>query len=67
MSLFYYFIISYALKDESKDLWTLPYLNLLLRSKIELLRIETQYYANDVVGLVTEAHWQVTPSVRTLC
>jgi len=40
----------------SKDLCVLPYLNSFLRSKVESLRIEAQYYADDVVGLVTEAY-----------
>ncbi|MFN3466269.1 MAG: peptidase U32 family protein [Candidatus Brocadiales bacterium] len=40
----------------SKDLCVLPYLNSFLRSKVISLRIEAQYYADDVVGLVTEAY-----------
>ena len=40
----------------SKDLCVLPYLNSFLKSKAESLRIEAQYYADDVVGLVTEAY-----------
>ena len=40
----------------SKDLCVLPYLNLYLRNKVELLRIKLQHYADYVVGLATEAY-----------
>lgn len=40
----------------SKELCVLPYLNSFLRSKVKSLRIEAQYYEDDVVGLVTEAY-----------
>ncbi len=40
----------------SKDLCVLPYLSSFLRSKVDSLRIEAQYYADNVVGLITEAY-----------
>ena len=44
----------------SKDLCVLPYLNSFLKSKVEVLRIEAQYYTDDAVDLVTEAYrWRI--------
>jgi putative protease len=40
----------------SKDLCLLPYLGAFLRSKTKTLRIEAQYYSDEVVGIVTEAY-----------
>lgn len=40
----------------SKDLCVLPYLSSFLRTEVQTLRIEAQYYEDDIVGLVTKVY-----------